>query len=407
MSDLDAPAPVPVTRRLLLLLGLLGAASPFATDGYPSALPALALELDASMAQLMLGLPSYLLGLLLGQLVYGPVADAWGRRAPLLAGLWLFAVGSLLLVVSQRAELLIGVRMLQAIGGCAGMIVTRAVLQDLLGERQSATVLTVVMTLQVLGLLLMPWWGSWLVHWGGWRGALIVLAALGLCCFLAAWRGLPDTLPVAGRRALSLRCVLKTLWRLLKRRAFVLPTLVGAAAMALLFAYVAGAQRMPIPFQSAWPPTLEARAALTACLVLAAGMTGAWTLRRWTPRCVMHIALAAMTLAAIGAMLAGRALPGLSSGLLSLCVCGAPVVIATSTALAMQAGRDAAGTASSLLGTLQFAAAIAGAVLTRGLAGQDAAALSAALLICVMLATLLAWWPLAWAQQRDRFGTRD
>jgi DHA1 family bicyclomycin/chloramphenicol resistance-like MFS transporter len=196
--------------RLILILGALSAFAPFATDMYLSGFPAIARDLHTDVAHVQLSLASFFMGLCVGQLLYGPMTDAWGRRGPLLAGIWLFTVTSLVLVLSTRVEMFVGVRALQAIGGCAGMIVARAVIQDLMAPREAARTLSTMMMVQGLGPVLAPLMGSWLLALAGWKSVFVFLALFGGACLLAVWRALPETLPVERRRRLHLGDTLRT-----------------------------------------------------------------------------------------------------------------------------------------------------------------------------------------------------
>src|SRR5690606_21168616 len=115
-----------MTLRILLILGALSAFGPLAIDFYLPAFPALAKAFGTDVEHVQLSLASYFVGIALGQLAYGPLADRYGRRRPLLAGVFLFAVGSLACALAPSLEWLIGARFVQALGGCAGMVVARA-----------------------------------------------------------------------------------------------------------------------------------------------------------------------------------------------------------------------------------------------------------------------------------------
>ena len=140
----------PPSGLLILTLAMLTAFAPFATDMYLPALPALGRELAASAASQQATLSVFFTGLAVGQLFYGPLIDRFGRRRPLIVGVSVFVLASLGATLAQNIDTLIGLRLLQALGGCAGMIVARAVIRDLFDETETARVLSLMM--MIVGL---------------------------------------------------------------------------------------------------------------------------------------------------------------------------------------------------------------------------------------------------------------
>lgn len=116
--------------RTILILGALSAFGPLAIDFYLPGFPAIALAFGTDEQHVQLTLASYFLGLSIGQLVYGPIADRFGRRVPLLFGVGLFTLASLACAFAPSLEWLIAARFVQALGGCAGMVLSRAIVSD-------------------------------------------------------------------------------------------------------------------------------------------------------------------------------------------------------------------------------------------------------------------------------------
>lgn len=194
--------------RLVAILGATTAIGPFAIDMYLASFPELVRVFEASAAQVQLGLSMFFLGLALGQLLYGPLIDSFGRKRPLLIGIAVFTLASLLLAVSSKIEGFVVLRFMQALGACAGMIVGRAIINDLFEEKEVARVMSLIMLVIALAPVLAPMTGAYIVAHASWHWIFVVLAGLGAFCCAAVAFGLPESLPLEMRKPLSLRGVL-------------------------------------------------------------------------------------------------------------------------------------------------------------------------------------------------------
>src|SRR5918993_951567 len=186
--------------RLAVILGALTAMGPLAIDMYLPALPTIARELATSAASMQVSLAVYFIGIALGQAFYGPLSDRWGRKPALYFGLTLFVVSSAGCALAADVRTLIAWRFLQALGGCAPLVVPRAVVRDHFDQRGSVRMLSVLILVMGLAPILAPLIGGQLLVNFGWRSVFWVLAAYG-----AAWLGivtlfLPESLPLARRQ---------------------------------------------------------------------------------------------------------------------------------------------------------------------------------------------------------------
>ena len=394
MSVAPATSVVRIGGRLLVLLGALSAFSPFATDTYLSGMPQMARALGTDLAHVQLSLSSYFAGMCVGQLLCGPICDAYGRRRPLLVGVALFTLASLLLVVCRDVDTLIGARALQALGGCAGVIVSRAVVQDLVHGREAARALTMMMMVQGLGPVLAPLLGAWLLQLAGWRSVFGFLALLGVVCWLAAWRMLPETLAPSRRHPLQLANTLRMFGTLLQTPAFLRPSLVAAIAMGAMFAYITGSPGVMIQLHGLSQSEYGVLFAINALGMIAAGRLNVWLLRHRSPDEVLCGAVCVMAGAALAlALLGGQR--ALWSTVLPLFVCIAcvPLVAANGTAMAMDIGREVAGGASSLVGALQFGMAACASALVGAFEDGTALPMAVVMASCTLVAVVLAWKP--------------
>jgi DHA1 family bicyclomycin/chloramphenicol resistance-like MFS transporter len=209
--------------RLAVILGALATFGPFGTDMYLSGFPAMAQDLGSDVAGVQMSLSFYFIGLAIGQVIYGPLVDRVGRRVPLVCGLALFVVASACISFADSLGSLLFLRVLQALGGCSGMIVGRAVVRDLFDVRESAGILSMLAVVQGLGPIVAPVLGSQILTYASWRLVFVFLTLFGLGCLAAAYFGLPETLPPSRRRSGGAGEVLRDYGRLLVHRPFIVP----------------------------------------------------------------------------------------------------------------------------------------------------------------------------------------
>lgn len=367
--------------RLLLILGGLSAFGPLAIDLYLPAFPAMAQSFSTDTEQIQLSLSAYFLGLALGQVFYGPIADRFGRRKPLLFGIGLFTFASVACAFAPSLEWLLAARFAQALGGCAGMVVNRAIVRDLCSPIESAKVFSQLMLVMGVAPILAPLAGGWLMLLGGWESIFISLALFSAAFGVLVLFRLPETLVVDGPRS-QLSSALGRYGRLLREPAFMFHALTGGIAMAGMFAYIAGS---PFIFIELYGVPAEHYGWLfglnSAGFILAAQLNGR-LLRRRTPlqllRSTTLLFMCGTLLLSLIASLETDSLWPLMVPLF-LCMALLALVVPNSSACALAGQGHQAGVASALMGTLQFA--IAGLVSALVGALHDGTALPMALMI--------------------------
>ena len=226
--------------RLTLVLGAVMALGPLALDMYLPALPMLEVEFAATPARVQQTVSSYLLGMGVGQLAFGPLTDRFGRKVPLLAGLAIFALASVGCALAADIESFVLLRFAQALGGSAGMVVIRAVIRDRFDALQSARVLSTMMLVMGAAPILAPLGGGWLLVSASWHWIFWGLAAYALFCIGTTARYLDESHP-PGLRTGSLGRALAALPPLLRERLFIGPLLVFMSSFGAFFAYLAAA----------------------------------------------------------------------------------------------------------------------------------------------------------------------
>ncbi|HSX87203.1 MAG TPA: multidrug effflux MFS transporter, partial [Pseudomonas sp.] len=228
-----------MSLRILLILGALSAFGPLAIDFYLPSFPALAQAFATDVEHVQLSLSAYFIGLAIGQLLYGPLADRFGRRMPLLVGVLLFSLASVVCALAPSLEWLIAARFVQALGGCAGMVITRAVVRDMCDPIDSAKVFSQLMLVMGLAPILAPLLGGLMLNVLGWQSIFIALALFGALCLLAVALWLPETL-AGDAPAAPLRGAVGEYLRLFADLPFLGYALTGGFAVAGMFAYIAG-----------------------------------------------------------------------------------------------------------------------------------------------------------------------
>ena len=225
---------------LVLILGALSTISPFSIDMYLPGFPAIARDLDTTIAVVQLSLTSYFIGIAAGQLLYGPLLDRFGRKKPLYAGLGIYIFASLGCALTDSAESLIGMRFLQAVGGCAGMVAAQTLVRDLFPLNKTAQAFSWITLVIAVSPMIAPAVGSYVSVTFGWEAVFIILSLLTLLILIAVYFVLPKG--KGGDKGLSLlpAPVMRNFLTVIRQPQFLLYTLAGGIATAAPFAYIAG-----------------------------------------------------------------------------------------------------------------------------------------------------------------------
>lgn len=357
------------------MLGGLIAFAPLSIDMYLPGLPDIAREFGVAAGVAQYTLAAYFVGMALGQSLYGPVADRYGRKRPLYFGLALYTVASLGCMIAPNITSLIVWRFAQALGGCATVVVPLAMVADRFDQVGSAKVLSRLMLVMGVAPILAPVLGSVVVGAWGWRAIFGVLAISGFLALLAVRFLLEETLSAAARPAAGVGAALRSYGRLLSQRNFLGFALMGGCAGAGLFSYIAGS---PFVFIELYGLTAQQYGAVfgaNALGLIAASQVNHTLLARWGSARLMRWAVHAMAVLGVLGLLGNLAGPHLGlvpgQGVLPLLTLMLPLfgflvmfgfTSPNTSASAMAAHREGGGSASALMGTLQFGlGAIAGA----------------------------------------------
>jgi DHA1 family bicyclomycin/chloramphenicol resistance-like MFS transporter len=381
---------------VVLLLGALIALGPLSIDLYLPALPDLTADLAASPSAVQLTLTGMLVGLGLGQLVIGPLTDIYGRRRPLLIGIFLNIASALLCAVAPSIVVLDLLRLVQGVGAAAASVVAMAVVRDLFTGRAAAAVISRLIMVMGLAPVLAPSLGSAVLELGSWRTVFLVLAGLGVLLATLAAFGLKETLPEERRAAPGLRTTLQGYGELLRDPTLVGFMLVASLTMAAVFAYVSGASFVLQDGFGLDERTFGLVFGIGAVGLIVSSQVNVVLLRRYSSGAILSTALA---VAAVGGVMllidAVTGLGGLLGILVPIWVVLAMVALCgpNATALALADHGRRAGAASALLGAAQFATGALIAPLTGlgepGSAVPMAAAIAGALFLAAFLVRLV------------------
>jgi DHA1 family bicyclomycin/chloramphenicol resistance-like MFS transporter len=377
--------------ELVFLLGAVTAFAPVSIDMYLPSLPVLGAEFGASAGHVQLSVASFFLGLAVGQGFYGPLSDRFGRTRPLCAGLLLFVLASIGCALTPSIDFLIVVRFFQALGACSGQVISRAVVRDLFEPREAVQVFSLLVLVMGVSPVLAPLVGAQILQWFPWRTIFWVIATLGALGLVGTFLGLKES-HHGERKPLMITNVMHTYADLLRDRAFMGYVLTGGMAMAGMFAYIVGS---PYVFMEHFHVTTARFGVVFGVnalgLVLAAQLN-ARLVRRFSSdaiiRKVLVIQVSAGFLLFAGTWWGFLGLYGVAA-LLFVYVSSVGCLFPNITAMAMAPQGARAGSASALIGVIQFVLAAVSASLI-GAANSGAAVPMAVVIgICSVLAVIV------------------
>ena len=380
--------------KQVVVLGALMAIGPLTIDTYLPALPQLREDMGATDSQAQLTITGLLLGLGLGQLIVGPLSDAFGRRRPLLIGLAAHGITSLVCAAAPSIGMLSVARTLQGLAGAAVAVVVMAVVRDLFTGIRAAQLLSRLILVLGVAPILAPSFGSALLNITSWRGIFVVLAVAAVGLWVLAWRALPETLPTVRRQPASVGGSLRAYGRLFTDPMFLVMVAVAGLMFATLFAYIAGAPFLLQERYGLSPQAFGLVFSSTALGMILMTQLNPILVGRFGPVRVLSVGvLAALTgsvallvtaLADVGGLL-GFMLPML------LVMSAAGLCNPNAPAIALSRHGNVAGTAAAVLGAVQFMIGGSIAPLVGALEDGTALPLAAIIVGTTGLASALFW----------------
>ncbi|RZL17569.1 MAG: Bcr/CflA family efflux MFS transporter [Pedobacter sp.] len=341
---------------IVLLLGVLSALGPFSIDMYLPAFPSIAKGLDTTTDAVQLSLAAYFIGISAGQLFYGPITDRFGRKKPLYVGMIIYIIAALGCAVAATIDQLIFFRLLQALGGCAGMVVSRAVVRDLFKPHESAKVFSMLMLVMGVAPIIAPTIGGFVSATWGWRMIFVVLTAISSITFLALARFLPESKTADKSISLNIGSIGKSYYNLLLEPKFIFYAMCGAFASAGMFAYISSSSFIYMELFGYSEKAFGVIFSLNAGGLILCSQLNRIFLKRSTMLTLLRnscIALMVMGIIILFCAI-GNADELLLSILIFVFVSILGFIYPNSTALALAETGNKTGTASALMGALQM-----------------------------------------------------
>ncbi|MGG7104108.1 multidrug effflux MFS transporter [Rhodococcus sp. 24CO] len=360
--------------KIIATLALLAAVAPLAIDMYLPAFPEMSVEFDTSASAVQLTLTTFLIGLALGQLVFGPLSDRYGRRPLLLIGTAACAVFSAGAALAPSIELLAAARFVQGFAGAAGIVLGRAVISDRARGAAAAKLFSLLVVINAVAPVIAPLLGGVVVTNFGWRGVFWVLTVLSALMFVCVLVLVPETLPKELRTTGGAAAMLGEARNVLRNHRYVGFTLAYAFAFGVMFAYISAS---PFVLQNvhglstAWYTVVFTVNAVGLVIV---SVANGGVVAKLGDRVTLRIGLTLLAVFSIVMLINVLAGPVLWITLIALwcTMASLGLVIANATTLALGEARQAAGTGSAVLGALQFLLAAAISPLV-GIGGEDTA----------------------------------
>ncbi len=346
----------------LAILSMLMAFASLSTDIYLPAMPLMASELQGNIELTITG---FLIGFALAQLVWGPISDAFGRRLPLFIGMGLFVIGSAGCALSTDIQQIVFWRVFQAFGACTGPMLARAMIRDSFTRIRAAQMRSTLLFIMAIAPIIGPLAGGQIIKLTSWHAIFWLLVVIGGLMFLSIF-ALPETLPPEKRIKISLAGIFHNYSSLLRNRVFMRFTLCLTFYYVAAYAFMTGSPFVYISFYGVDPQYYGWLFALNIVGVMMMSMVNRRLVSRHPLDRLLKIAvavaaLAALTLALVSKLQLGGIVAVVVTVFLFFSMNG--VIAATSTTAALDTVPSLAGSASALIGALQYGSGIISSLL--------------------------------------------
>lgn len=341
----------------IFTLGVLSAMGAFSIDMYLPGFPDIAKDLHTTIAHVTLSITSFFIGISVGQLVYGPLLDKYGRKKPLYVGLVVYLITSIACAYAPSANALIGIRFLQALGSCAGMVASRALVRDIFPVNENAKIFSLLMLVLAISPIIAPTVGGYVTAALGWQSIFFILASISAITIVLVYFTLPDGCAPNTSLSLRPRQVTSDFLEVAKVPQFYTYAFAGAIASSGLYAYVAGS---PFVFMEIYKVSERHYGwifAFIAIGLIGASQVNTLLLRKYTSEQITMVTLFCQCLAGISLALgAWFHLLGLYSTIFLIWVFLSTQGFAfpNTSALSLAPFTKNAGTASALMGAIQL-----------------------------------------------------
>lgn len=341
----------------IFTLGLLSAMGAFSIDMYLPGFPDIARDLHTTVAHITLSITSFFIGISVGQLIYGPLLDKFGRKKPLYIGLIVYLLTSIACAFAPTANALIGIRFLQALGSCAGMVASRALVRDIFPVQENAKIFSLLMLVLALSPIVAPTLGGYVSSAFGWQSIFYILAGIAGSTLLLVYFKMPNGRMPDASLSLLPRPIINSFLEVSKVPQFYTYAFAGAIASSGLYAYIAGS---PFVFMELYHVSEKQYGwifAIIAMGLIAASQVNTLLLRKYSSEQIIRVTLFCQCLAGMALVLGNYFhFLGLYSTIFLIWVFLSTQGFAfpNSSALCLAPFTKNAGTASALMGAIQL-----------------------------------------------------
>lgn len=372
---------------LIFVLGLLTTIGPFSIDMYLPGFPAIAKSLNTTVAHVSLSLSSFFIGISFGQFLYGPLLDRYGRKKPLHIGLLIYLIASIGCTFAASADMLIVLRLLQALGACVGMVAARAMVRDIFPVKDNAKIFSLLMLVVAISPIIAPTLGGYLTAITGWQSIFIALSVLGAGILVLAYIVLPESRAPDPTFSLKPVTILQKFATVLKEPQFYTYAFTGATASAGMYAYIAGS---PYVFMELYKVSEKQYGwifALIAMGLIGASQLNSVLLRIYKSEQVIRVALFCQSITGI-LLFAGTYfhLLELFSTIFFVFIflCCQGFTFPNSSALSLAPFSNLAGSASALLGGIQMSIGAFTSAMVSVLSNHTALPMTGVMMCCAI-----------------------
>ncbi|KAA6224859.1 MULTISPECIES: multidrug effflux MFS transporter [unclassified Campylobacter] len=345
--------------KLVVILAFMSSVAPLSTDMYLPALSHVEESFKTNTFLTQLSLASFFIAFAFGQLIYGPLSDIFGRKKPILIGVFIFIMSSLGCVVIDDINSFIILRFFEALGGCAGVVIARAIVNDLFEIKDAAAIFALIMVVRSLAPMLSPTFGGILLQYFSWQSIFTTLFLLGILLFIMVLFGFKESAPHLKERKFSHKEAMQGYKAVLKDKPFLVYTFVAALALASMFAYLTGSNFVFTKFFNLGEQAYAILFGVNSLgFIIFANVNAKWV-QSYDPEKILALSLLVMLISLLIVLLTSFIYPNfwLFEIALFIGISMLGFIAPNTTTLAMARFKEHSGTASAILGMVEFALA--------------------------------------------------
>ena len=377
--------------KLIIILALMSSLAPLSTDMYLPALSHVEKSFNANSFLTQLSLASFFIAFALGQLIYGPLSDIFGRKIPALIGILFFIISSFFCIIIDDIYAFIALRFFEALGGCAGVVIARAIVNDLFEIKEAAGIFALMMIFSSLAPMLSPTFGGFLLEYFSWQSIFATLFMLGILLFLMIFFGLKESAPHLKEKKFSHKEAMKSYKAVLSDKRFLVYILCASFALAAMFAYITGSSFVFTQFFGLSEQKFALLFGFNALGFVVCANANAKLVLKFDSEKILAKALIIMFISTLILLLNSFFYPSFWLFELSIFTSIAMLgfIAPNTTTLAMARFKEHSGTASALLGSVQFALAGFISFVVGAIEANTPIILASVMCFCVLIANFV------------------